>query len=62
MLARTPEPLLSTEAPEEAAGTVPNVVFSTAIEEIDGTAYDFRGMADTHIGVARLSRASPRSG
>ena len=36
VLARTAEPLLSPETPEEIAGTVPNVVFPTAIEEIDG--------------------------
>lgn len=57
VLARTSAPLLSPEAPEERAGTVPNVVFPTAIEEIDGVMYVFYGMADTSIGVARLQRA-----
>jgi predicted GH43/DUF377 family glycosyl hydrolase len=57
VLARTSEPLLSPEAPEETAGTVPNVVFPTAIEAIEGTLYVFYGMADTSIGVARLDRA-----
>jgi predicted GH43/DUF377 family glycosyl hydrolase len=57
VLARTAEPLLSPESPEELAGTVPNVVFPTAIEEIDGVAFVFYGMADTRIGVARLERA-----
>jgi beta-1,2-mannobiose phosphorylase / 1,2-beta-oligomannan phosphorylase len=57
VLARTPEPMLSPEVPEETAGTVPNVVFPTAVEAIDGTSYVFYGMADTHIGVARLERA-----
>ena len=56
VLARTPEPLLSPETPEETAGIVPNVVFPTAIEEIEGVSYVFYGMADTHIGVARLER------
>jgi beta-1,2-mannobiose phosphorylase / 1,2-beta-oligomannan phosphorylase len=56
VLARTAEPLLSPESPEELVGTVPNVVFPTAIEEIDDVAYLFYGMADTHIGVARLER------
>jgi predicted GH43/DUF377 family glycosyl hydrolase len=56
VLARTPEPLLSPEAPQETAGTVPNVVFPTAIEEIEGVSYVFYGMADTRIGVARLDR------
>ena len=36
----------------------PNVVFPTAIEEIDGTHYVFYGMADSAIGVARLDRIS----
>jgi predicted GH43/DUF377 family glycosyl hydrolase len=35
---------------------VPNVVFPTAIEEIDGIHYVFYGMADSKIGVARLDR------
>jgi beta-1,2-mannobiose phosphorylase / 1,2-beta-oligomannan phosphorylase len=56
VLARTAEPLLSPEAPEELAGTVPNVVFPTAIEEVEGALYVFYGMADTSIGVARLDR------
>ena len=37
---------------------MPNVVFPTAIEEIDGVRYVFYGMADTKIGVARLDRVS----
>jgi predicted GH43/DUF377 family glycosyl hydrolase len=57
VLARTSQPLLSPEAPEETAGTVPNVVFPTAIEAIEGALYVFYGMADTSIGVARLDRA-----
>jgi beta-1,2-mannobiose phosphorylase / 1,2-beta-oligomannan phosphorylase len=57
VLARTAEPLLAPESPEELAGTVPNVVFPTALETIDGVSYVFYGMADTHIGVARLDRA-----
>ena len=56
MLARTPEPLLSPEAPEEVTGTVPNVVFPTAIEAMDGVLYVFYGMGDRSIGVARLDR------
>ena len=56
MLARTAEPLLSPSAPEERSGTVPNVVFPTAIEAIEGVTYVFYGMADTSIGVARLER------
>lgn len=61
VLARTPAPLLVPEAPEEVAGTVPNVVFPTAIEEVDGVQYVFYGMADARIGVARLDRV-PVSG
>jgi predicted GH43/DUF377 family glycosyl hydrolase len=56
VLARTPEPLLSPETPEEVAGTVPNVVFPTAIETIDGVLWVFYGMADKSIGAARLDR------
>ena len=41
---------------------MPNVVFPTAIEEIDGVHFVFYGMADSKIGVARLDRvASARS-
>ena len=57
VLCRTAEPLLAPESPEELAGIVPNVVFPTAIEAIDGVSYVFYGMADTHIGVARLDRS-----
>jgi predicted GH43/DUF377 family glycosyl hydrolase len=56
VLARTDKPLLEPQVTEECAGTVPNVVFPTAIEEIGGVRYVFYGMADTHIGVARLDR------
>ena len=38
-------------------GTVPNVVFPTAIEEVDGQHFVFYGMADSQIGVARLVRS-----
>lgn len=51
---RTSTPLLAAETPDERAGIVPNVVFPTAIEEVDGVAYVFYGMADSAIGVARL--------
>lgn len=56
VLARTSEPLLSAELDEERHGIVPNVVFPTAIEEIDGRLFVFYGMADSRIGVARLDR------
>jgi predicted GH43/DUF377 family glycosyl hydrolase len=57
VLGRTPEPILAPETEEEHDGTVPNVVFPTAIEEVDGVRYVFYGMADSKIGVARLERA-----
>lgn len=57
VLARTAEPLLEPELPEERAGTVADVVFPTAIEEVGGVRYVFYGMADSRIGVARLDRA-----
>lgn len=58
VLARTAEPLLVAETEEERSGTVPNVVFPSAIEEVAGIRYVFYGMADTKIGVARLDRTS----
>ncbi|WP_346533767.1 hypothetical protein [Micromonospora sp. DPT] len=54
VLARTAEPVLVPETEDERSGTVPNVVFPTAIEEVDGVRYVFYGMADAKIGVARL--------
>lgn len=56
VLTRTPEPILAPETEDERSGTVPNVVFPTAIEVIDGEHYVFYGMADSQIGVARLDR------
>ena len=47
-------PLLEPEAPEEREGTVPDVVFPTAIERIDGRLFVFYGMADAAIGVAEV--------
>ena len=41
---------------EERSGIVPNVVFPTAVEEIDGRQFVFYGMADSRIGVAELDR------
>ncbi len=58
ILSRTSEPLLAAETEDERSGIVPNVVFPTAIEEIDGQKYVFYGMADSKIGVARLDRAA----
>ena len=58
VLDRTPEPLLAAETADERSGIVPNVVFPTAIERIDGLDWVFYGMADSKIGVARLERAA----
>jgi predicted GH43/DUF377 family glycosyl hydrolase len=58
VLARTSRPLLEPLTAEERDGTVPNVVFPTAIEEIDGQRFVFYGMADSTIGVASLDRVS----
>jgi predicted GH43/DUF377 family glycosyl hydrolase len=56
VLARTAEPLMTAEISEERSGIVPNVVFPTAIEQIDGRQFVFYGMADSRIGVAELHR------
>ncbi|MCU1582252.1 MAG: glycosidase, partial [Microbacteriaceae bacterium] len=54
VLDRTAVPLLEPATEDERGGIVPNVVFPTAIEEIDGALFVFYGMADSKIGVARL--------
>lgn len=56
---RSSEPLLAAETVEERSGIVPNVVFPTAIEEIDGRLFAFYGMADSQIGIARIERNAP---
>jgi beta-1,2-mannobiose phosphorylase / 1,2-beta-oligomannan phosphorylase len=58
VLARTSSPLLEPQTDEERDGTVPNVVFPTAIEEIDGQRFVFYGMADSSIGVASLDKVA----
>jgi predicted GH43/DUF377 family glycosyl hydrolase len=55
---RTESPLLSADTADERSGIVPNVVFPTAIEEVDGALFVFYGMADSKIGVARLERVA----
>ena len=61
--ARSAEPLLEPDLPDERTGVVPNVVFPTAIEPSSGSPtsdYDvYYGMADSRIGVARLRRRVP---
>lgn len=59
LIMRSAQPLLEPEHSSERIGTVPNVVFPTAIEEVDGSHFVFYGMADSQIGVARLVRSSP---
>ncbi len=55
--ARSTKPLLEPETGDERHGVVPNVVFPTALDpRADGTADVYYGMADSRIGVARLSR------
>lgn len=56
VLSRTTAPILAPETDDERDGTVPNVVFPTAVEEVDGQRFVFYGMADARIGVARLDR------
>ncbi|SNY49877.1 glycoside hydrolase family 130 protein [Paractinoplanes atraurantiacus] len=58
VLTRTSEPIFVPETADEQSGTVPNVVFPTAIEQVDGVHYVFYGMADSKIGVARLTRGA----
>ena len=58
VIARTDSPLMAPSVAEERRGTVPNVVFPTAIEEIDGQQFVFYGMADSSIGVARLEKVA----
>ena len=58
IICRTSTPLLEPETTAERSGMVPNVVFPTAIEEIDGVHYLFYGMADSKIGMARIDRPS----
>jgi len=53
---RSSEPLLAAETDEERSGIVPNVVFPTAIEEVEGRLFAFYGMADSQIGIARIER------
>jgi predicted GH43/DUF377 family glycosyl hydrolase len=60
--ARSKEPLLEPETDEERKGIVPNVVFPTAADDRgDGTADVYYGMADSRIGVARLTRTDQDS-
>jgi beta-1,2-mannobiose phosphorylase / 1,2-beta-oligomannan phosphorylase len=59
VLYRSELPLLEPETEAEREGTVPNVVFPTAIDVRDGGEADvYYGMADFRIGAARLRRIS----
>ena len=55
VLARTETPLLEPLTDHERIGPVPNVVFPTAIEDIDGHPFVFYGSADSSIAVASLA-------
>jgi beta-1,2-mannobiose phosphorylase / 1,2-beta-oligomannan phosphorylase len=59
VIARTAHPILEPETVDERVGTVPNVVFPTAIATIDGRDFVFYGMADSSIGAALLERTRP---
>ena len=61
VVARTSAPLLTAQTDQERTGIVPNVVFPTAIEDIDGQLFVFYGMADSRIGVAALDRTEAPS-
>lgn len=56
VIARSSQPIMESTTEDETVGTVSNVVFPTAIEEIDGRHFVFYGMADSRIGVAELLR------
>jgi len=58
VLERGSEALLEPGNDDERAGIVPNVVFPTAIVDIDARQFVFYGMADARIGVAELERIS----
>lgn len=54
VLARTTEPLMAPATEDERVGIVDNVVFPTAIVEVEGRLVCFYGMADAAIGVALI--------
>jgi len=60
LLSCASEPLLEPLASREREGTIPNVMFPRAIEEIDGRQFIFCEMADHSIGVARLGSMEAR--
>jgi predicted GH43/DUF377 family glycosyl hydrolase len=60
VLWRDPAPLLQPETEDESTGTVPHVVFPTAIDPRGNGSLDlYYGMADDKIGVARLEATRP---
>jgi predicted GH43/DUF377 family glycosyl hydrolase len=60
VLARSQVPLLEPLTDHDRNGPVPNVVFPTAIEDIDGHPFVFYGSADSRIAVASLERHTER--
>lgn len=61
VLARSDEPIFGPETDEERVGVVSNVVFPTAVEERDGGLDVYYGMADSRIGLARLTAKDAES-
>jgi len=55
VLGRTEEPIFSPDTSDERVGIVGNVVFPTAVEQRDDSLDVYYGMADSRIGVARLT-------
>src|SRR5262249_11688590 len=58
---RTSEPLLVPQTAEQMAGVDRRIVFPSALATIDGVTYLFYGIADRHIGVARLDSGPARA-
>ncbi len=56
ILHRTSKPMMVPEIGHEQSGVVDNVVFPTAIVDIEGRTFCFYGMADAAIGVATITR------
>jgi predicted GH43/DUF377 family glycosyl hydrolase len=56
LLKRSDEPILEPEMSWEIAGGIPNIVFSTAMVEVEDKFYMYYGGADSSIGVATIDR------
>ena len=62
VLARTSEPLLAPQTPDEKAGVDRHICFPSAIAQIDGTSYVFYGVADRHVDVRAGARSAAATG